>query len=114
MKRIAVIICSLAMLFKAGLISPQAAGPIWTDPAKASAENPDFSLQGEYIQAGKAFQVIALGKGQFHVSVFSGGLPGVGWDRSPIGQIRGNTEDIKALTQNAHRITRQSPRMRGL
>ncbi|MBT3596915.1 MAG: DUF1080 domain-containing protein [Verrucomicrobia bacterium] len=111
MKRTAVIIGSLAILLNAGMIAPQAAGPIWTDPAKASAENPDFSLQGEYIQAGKAFQVIALGKGQFHVSVYNGGLPGVGWDRSSIGQIRGNTEEIKALTQHAHRVTRQSPRM---
>lgn len=111
MNRTAVFICSLATFLSAGLIAPQAAGPIWTDPVKAREENPDFSLQGEYIQAGKAFQVVALGKGQFHVSIYNGGLPGVGWDRSSIGQMRGNTKEIKALTQNAHRITRQSPRM---
>jgi hypothetical protein len=109
MNRTAAVICSLATLLSAGIVPSQAAGPIWTDPAKATMENPDFSIQGEYIQEGKAFQVIALGKGQFHASVYNGGLPGIGWDRSSIGQIRGNTAKIKELTANSHRVSRQSP-----
>ncbi len=109
MKRTFVAICSIAVLISAGLVATHGAGPIWTDPSKAAAENPDFLIQGEYIQAGKAFQVIALGKGKFHASVYNGGLPGVGWDRSEIGQVRGDTEAMKALTRNAHRVERQSP-----
>ena len=109
MKPTVVVLCSLALLISAGLVSTQAASPIWTVPEKAARENPDFLIQGEYIQSGKAFQVIALGKGQFHASVYNGGLPGVGWDHSAIGQIRGNTATMKNLTQNAHRVLRQSP-----
>jgi hypothetical protein len=109
MNRTAAVICSLATLLCAGIVPSQAAGPVWTDPAKATEENPDFSIQGEYIQEGKAFQVIALGKGQFHASVYEGGLPGIGWDRSPIGQVHGDTARIKELTENSHRVTRQSP-----
>jgi hypothetical protein len=109
MNRTAAVLCSLATLLSAGIVPSQAAGPIWTDPAKATKESPDFSIQGEYIQEGKAFQVIALGNGQFHTSVYNGGLPGIGWDRSPIGQIRGNTAEIKELTANSHRVSRQSP-----
>lgn len=109
MNRNVAALCALAIFFSAGMVTIQAAGPVWTDPVTAATENPDFLIQGEYIQEGKAFQVIALGKGQFHASVYQGGLPGVGWDRSPIGQIRGNTARIKELTQNSHRVTRQSP-----
>ncbi len=41
----------------------------WNDPAKASAEDPDFSIQGEYgvdaIGQAWAVQVVALRGGQF-------------------------------------------------
>ena len=109
MNRIVAFLCLLALFVSVGLTTSHAAGPLWVDPAKAAEENPDFLVQGEYIQAGKAFQVIALGKGQFHVSVYNGGLPGVGWDRSAIGQIRGDTAKIKELTKHSNRVVRQSP-----
>ena len=58
----------------------------WTDPEKASAEDPDFLIQGEYgvDQLGQAWgvQVVALGNGQFDAYVLKGGLPGIGWDKS--------------------------------
>lgn len=55
----------------------------WTDPAQALAEDPDFSLQGEYAQegAGLGAQIVALGGGKFDLYVLEGGLPGEGWDK---------------------------------
>lgn len=54
------------------------------DPAKAKADDPDFSVQGEYIGeiGGKrtGVQVIALGGGLFDLVIYGGGLPGDGWD----------------------------------
>lgn len=59
--------------------------------------NFDFGLQGEYTQpdAGRAFQIIADGNGQFRVVGYQDGLPGDGWDRSKArffgkGEIIGN------------------------
>jgi hypothetical protein len=62
-------------------------GPEWVDPAKAKAEIPDFSVQGEYAasESGKGdygVQVVALGLGTFDAYVLEGGLPGVGWDKT--------------------------------
>jgi hypothetical protein len=54
---------------------------IWTNPEAASAEDPDFSIQGEYLtpEGGWGAQVIALGNGKFDAYVLQGGLPGAGW-----------------------------------
>jgi hypothetical protein len=66
------------------LLSASAFAQLWTDPAKAAAEDPDFLIQGDYVsEAGDmGAQVVALSKGKFDVYVLTGGLPGAGWDRS--------------------------------
>ncbi len=65
------------------------------DPQKAQAD-PDFAIQGEYLGEGTVFggtpgavgaQVVALGKGEFHVYLLEGGLPGAGWKRGQ-GRLR--------------------------
>jgi hypothetical protein len=85
------------------------ASPVWTDPAKAKTENPDFSVQGEYKSPTHGAQVIALGKGQFHVSIYTGGLPGAGWDESPIESVTGDAEATIKATEGFKRIERSSP-----
>ncbi|SFH69537.1 family 16 glycoside hydrolase [Planctomicrobium piriforme] len=53
---------------------------------EAAQADPDFAVQGEYVTPDQApqkkgIQVVALGKGQFRVVVYTGGLPGAGWDQ---------------------------------
>jgi len=63
-----------------------AAGPSYTDPTMTDA---DFPFQGEYVGTRKiedgvfkvGLQVIALGKGKFHLVEYRGGLPGDGWKK---------------------------------
>src|SRR5260221_4740185 len=63
-----------------------AAGPTYTDPAKADA---DFAFQGEFAgtltddgnEVKVGVQIIALGGGKFHAIGYKGGLPGDGWDK---------------------------------
>jgi len=59
----------------------QDAGPTYATPDEAKAD-PDFAVQGEYAKDGEGVQVVALGKGQFRVVTYQGGLPGAGWDSS--------------------------------
>jgi hypothetical protein len=75
----------------------------WNDPAKATAEDPDFSIQGEYGVDAKgqawAVQVVALGGGQFDAYLLEGGLPGLGWTREKAripmnGRKQGPTVDL--------------------
>ena len=77
-----------ALLISIALLSAPAlchANPSWADPAKATAENPDFSIQGEYDSAEKGnphgLQVVALGDGAFDGYLLEAGLPGGGWER---------------------------------
>ena len=89
--------------------APKKGGPIWTDPEKAAQENPDFLVQGEYASPGVGFQVVALGKGQFQVSQYTGGLPGAGWDGSKIAHHSGAADVVKKLVEGSERVGRESP-----
>jgi hypothetical protein len=53
---------------------------VWTDPATALKEDPDFAVQGEYLAERLGAQVIALGGGRFDCYLLEGGLPGAGWE----------------------------------
>lgn len=74
---------------------------IWTDPAKARAEDPDFSIQGEYAAASEGQpwggQVIAMGDGDFEAYLLEGGLPGNGWTRGKARtKLTGRATDMKS------------------
>ncbi|WP_437187262.1 3-keto-disaccharide hydrolase [Planctomicrobium sp. SH668] len=76
---------------------------------EAAQEDPDFLLQGEYVGDGKGAQVIALGKGQFRVVEFAGGLPGAGWDESEKKSAEGTWEDVSKNLSGLKKTERQSP-----
>jgi hypothetical protein len=72
------------LVVSATLPAADDASRTWTDPARASAEDPDFLVQGEYgAEPGTdwGLQVVALGAGSFDAYLLEGGLPGAGWTR---------------------------------
>lgn len=88
--------------------------PTWTDPAKAKAEDPDFSIQGEYggSESKWGVQVVALGGGKFDAFLLEGGLPGAGWTKGqgrtqisgPAGELKSVDGKLKAVIADG-RIT---------
>jgi len=63
----------------------QDTAPAALSPEQAAAD-PDYSIQGEYLSTEaaaeqKGVQVAARGGGLFRMVIYSGGLPGAGWDR---------------------------------
>jgi hypothetical protein len=84
-------------------------GPTYATPEEAKAD-PDFAVQGEYAKDGEGVQVVALGKGQFRVVTYKGGLPGAGWDTSsPRVEEKDTASTQKALEDGGlKRVERQS------
>jgi len=84
-----------------------AAQGLWTD-AKDKTLPIDFQVQGEYLGelscgCDVGAQVIALGKGEFQMVLYPGGLPGDGWDRSDAralfaGRMEGKTATFSSAT----------------
>ena len=97
-----------------------AKNPEYTDPAEAAKDDPDFTIQGEYVGEGNwaggnsvkvGAQVIAWGDGQFTVVVTKGGLPGNGWRRgepriSLTGQRSGETIALSGANSPARSAVR--------
>lgn len=87
-KPIGYVICVIGFLATLGTSAPSQGDKtkrVWTDPAAARSQDPDFSVQGEYGSvtpgAVAGVQVVALGQGRFDVYVLQDGLPGLGWTR---------------------------------
>lgn len=81
MKRISALGClSLCLALLPAHAEEKKAPKAWTDPKAASAEDPDFIIQGEYRDETMGAQVVALGGGNFDVYLLEGGLPGAGWE----------------------------------
>ncbi len=75
--------------------------PTWTDPEVAAKEFPGFALMGEYINDNEAIQVVPA-DGKFYLSIYSGGLPGAGWDYGKI-QHEWVTEDMLAARLDGYK-----------
>ena len=83
--------------------------PTWTDPAKAATDDPDFVIQGEYLDGKTGMQIVALSKGKFYISKFAGGLPGAGWDQSKPEVATLDRAEVKKQISALTKSTRKSP-----
>lgn len=75
-------------------------------------EDPDFAIQGEYVGAERAMQVVAAGDGEFDVVIYEGGLPGAGARGEPR-RIESDIDSIGQLIDSMGmlRTERSSPTM---
>ena len=94
----------LALLFATSLFAadaPKAKAPAAPKPpeppvyltekeATEAGENP--LLQGEFANAKMGANVIALGKREYRLVLFKGGLPGAGWDGTPKIEVEGKLD----------------------
>jgi hypothetical protein len=98
----------VSVLFVFAVSAAKPGAKVWTNAETAAAEDPDFSLQGEYVgevttDEGKqryGLQVVAMGKQHFLIAALPGGLPGDGWDGAEREVYRGSTDDGKTITVN--------------
>ena len=100
---------SIAILVPSLAIGAKPRGPIWTNPDKAAAEDPDFAVQGEYSDEKTGMQVAAMGDGKFHLTTFKGGLPGAGWDRSDPVVALVDRGGAQSAAEKYRKIDRKSP-----
>jgi hypothetical protein len=94
-----------------------AAGPTYTDPAKADA---DFAFQGEFAgtltddgnEVKVGVQIIAMGGGKFHAVGYKGGLPGDGWDQEKKveadGELKEGVVVLKGPDGGSAKVTKDS------
>lgn len=100
----------LIVLSAIPVVGGEDAKKTFTDPEAAKAADPDFTLQGEYTNAGDGMQVVALGGGKFYTATLKGGLPGAGWDGKPVTSALTDSEGVKKLIEAGwKRVVRTSP-----
>lgn len=78
--------------------------PTFIDPSDAG---PDFLVQGEYVgkvggEIDVGVQLIALGNRAFQGVLYTGGLPGAGWDEGQVFHVRGKTDGDRATFEGIH------------
>lgn len=79
------------------------------DTPQAAHADPDFVLQGEYEGQNVGVQVVALGKGEFRVVTYRGGLPGAGFDGKEKQVTESDREDVVELVTTLKKVDRASP-----
>ncbi|MDF7807341.1 DUF1080 domain-containing protein [Pontiellaceae bacterium B12219] len=106
---------SATLMFALASLTVQAAKPapvpMYTDPQSANEAVAVFPKVGEYISNdGKtAIQVNLLPEGTFLVARYSGGLPGDGWDRSPIESSIQTADELETALSGFKKVERKSP-----
>lgn len=110
MRKISVLLLSMALVLSAVVAAPKSKVQTWTDPEEAKS-HPGFALQGEYVaDDGVGIQVAALDDGKFHVLTYSGGLPGEEWD--PDSKINAKVltaEEVSKVAKGMKKLERKSP-----
>jgi hypothetical protein len=66
--------------------------PVYLTEAEAIAAGEDPRLQGEFANVKMGANVISLGKGEYRLVLFKGGLPGAGWDGTPKIEVEGKRD----------------------
>jgi len=90
--------------------------PVYLTEKEAAEAGEDPRLQGEFANAKMGANVIALGKGEYRLVLFKGGLPGAGWDGTPKIEVEGKRDGegvlfkIKSTGLVLKRTIRHSPR----
>ena len=95
---------ALVALLSATTVSAQ----VYDSPEKAKAD-PDFALQGEYVDSTRGLQVIAMGDEEFQIVTYASGLPGAGWDGKEKKRIDVDVDAVEALISKFKRVDRKSP-----
>ncbi len=102
---------ALPLLFVAGMLAAAEQQPpvAYIVPGTVDA---DFPFQGEYV--GKLIidgteqpfgvQILAQGDGKFAAVGYRGGLPGDGWDKSPVYRGKGQLEGMQLKLENDQAI----------
>ncbi len=83
---------------------------VFHTPEQANAD-PDFRLQGEYVDSTRGLQVVALGDGEFKVVTYTDGLPGAGWNGKDKTEIEIDADAVEAMLPNFKRVERVSRTM---
>ncbi len=81
------------------------------DSPEAAKTDRDFGVQGEYVGPALGLQVVASGNNDFELVLFTGGLPGAGWNGVPPVRTEGDAELVADTVKRKglKRIERRSP-----
>ena len=87
--------------------------PIWIDTDTAARDVPHFNLVGEYVSIHEpgALQATLLPEGKFLVATYQGGLPGAGWNQTPIVSQVMVPDELIACLREFKKTLRVSPTM---
>ena len=66
--------------------------PVYLTEKEATEAGENPLLQGEFANAKMGANVISLGKGEYRLVLFKGGLPGAGWDGTPKIEVEGKRD----------------------
>jgi mono/diheme cytochrome c family protein len=74
------------------------------------SENATYQLQGEYLKGEQGVQIAALGEDEFIATLYAGGLPGEGWNRSEPQVIEMSRDDLEDFLSDsgAKKVVRTS------
>src|SRR5689334_16482423 len=104
--------CLVCSIFCLSLAPWTAAAQVAATP-EAAAKDPDFALQGEYAGTQVGVQVVAQGKGEFLAVVYTGGLPGAGWNERDRTEVEEDADGVKELiaARKLKKVERESQTM---
>ena len=96
------------LLIAALTLATVAHGQVFETPEQAQ-NDPDFLLQGEYADAARGLQAIAMGEGGFNVVIYTGGLPGAGWNGKDKQTLEVDADQLESMLKRFERVERKSP-----